>query len=114
MTTPASQRTTAERDFFARWGAPDQQPWHHNTVCHGQFCVIHNPSDHHLRHWPMIMRETTLIERHCQHGVGHPDPDSYRALNRIHYGQEDYEYGFGYHGCDGCCKRQPATIRETW
>ena len=79
--------------------------WHTDDLCEDQICVIHNPSNHALRTWPMVLREHTLIERQCTHGIGHPDPDSYRALNRINYGDEEIDFGFGIHGCDGCCTR---------
>jgi hypothetical protein len=62
--------------------------------------VVHNPSDHHLRDWPMHLRETTLVERMCQHGVGHPDPDSAAYMDRL-YGHRAGTWST--HGCDGCC-----------
>ena len=34
------------------------------------------------------------MERICDHGIGHPDPDEFRIRN----GEDD-----GIHGCDGCC-----------
>jgi hypothetical protein len=71
---------------------------HDDTQCSGQFCCIHNPSDHHMRGWPMLWRsDTGVMERTCPHGVGHPDPDDVAHNMRI---------GRGYkavHGCDGCC-----------
>jgi hypothetical protein len=34
------------------------------------------------------------MERICEHGVGHPDPDDLRVIrDRI----------MGIHACDGCC-----------
>ena len=45
--------------------------------CRPQHCVIHNPSDHHMRDWPTHFRDDRhLMERMCPHGVGHPDPDA--------------------------------------
>jgi hypothetical protein len=39
-------------------------------------CVIHSPSDHSMRDWPLNWRsDTGVMERFCPHGVGHPDPD---------------------------------------
>lgn len=38
-----------------------------------------------------------LVERHCNHGIGHPDPDSLNWQQRA-LGIRD-----GVHGCDGCC-----------
>lgn len=66
-------------------------------------CAMHSPSDHNMRALPMLLRETTLIERTCPHGVGHPDPDSlaYFMSNDQHY--------MAVHGCDECCSRRWAT-----
>lgn len=65
---------------------------HAETVCAGSYCLVHNPSDHHMRDWPMNWREDRgLMERICPHGVGHPDPD---------------DIGEGTHGCDGCCQTE--------
>jgi hypothetical protein len=53
-------------------------------------CAIHWPSQHHMRTWPQHWRgDRGIIERVCDHGVGHPDPDD-RDRNKVH-------------GCDGCC-----------
>lgn len=71
---------------------------HSRDKCAGQACCIHNPSDHHMRDWTIILRESTLVERRCPHGIGHPDPDSLAYFERI--GVE----GMGVHGCDGCCR----------
>lgn len=67
--------------------------------CQGEFCVVHNPSKHHMRDWPRVLRSSTLVERTCPHGVGHPDPDSLAYFLRLHPQNE----AFGVHGCDGCC-----------
>lgn len=74
---------------------------HSPYACRGEWCVIHNPSNHHMREWPRILRENTLIERRCPHGIGHPDPDSAAYFERI--GRE-----VGAHSCDGCCRKTPA------
>ena len=68
-------------------------------------CVIHNPSKHHMRDWPMILRSSSLIERQCPHGVGHPDPDSAAYLNWL-----DHDDCWGIHGCcmERCCAPQEA------
>lgn len=68
--------------------------------CKGEQCTIHNPSQHHMRSWPMILRETALIERRCVHDIGHPDPDSVAWMNKT-FGE-----GWGVHGCDGCCTKK--------
>jgi hypothetical protein len=49
---------------------------HSLDQCDGRACVIHNPSDHHMRDWSTNFREDKhFMERLCEHGVGHPDPD---------------------------------------
>lgn len=65
-------------------------------------CVIHNPSDHVMKDWPLNWRgDRGLMERICPHGIGHPDPDdlAFKARTR---GEENVRYE-GVHGCDGCC-----------
>lgn len=67
--------------------------------CAGQRCVLHNPSDHHMRSWPALWRsDRGLMERTCPHGVGHPDPDDLDYHVRNGRGWQ------GVHGCDGCCR----------
>lgn len=72
---------------------------HPKTACTGENCVIHNPSGHFMREWPTNIRADKgyLIERICDHGVGHPDPDSLAHFDRIGH------TWMGVHGCDGCC-----------
>lgn len=72
---------------------------HGASKCAGETCVIHNPSNHHMRQWPMNWRgDTGVMERLCAHGVGHPDPDA-TTFAKAH-GRGWY----GIHGCDGCCR----------
>lgn len=72
---------------------------HPATVCVGRPCVLHNPSDHHMRDWKLLWRDDRhMMERICSHGVGHPDPDD--LAWHIRNGRE-YQ---GVHGCDGCCR----------
>lgn len=70
-------------------------------------CCIHNPSDHHMVTWPQNWRgDKGMMERLCTHTdedgsvhhVGHPDPDDLKVRTRS---------GWGVHGCDGCCAREP-------
>lgn len=74
---------------------------HPKSACEGQDCVVHHPSRHNMENWPRHLRETTLVERLCRHGVGHPDPDSARFLNE--HGPVGSRGTWGVHGCDGCC-----------
>lgn len=68
---------------------------HRAEQCAGDACTIHNRSDHSMRAFPQHWRgDRGIMERICEHGVGHPDPDDYR----IYTGADA-----GVHGCDGCC-----------
>lgn len=62
-------------------------------------CPVHSPSQHPLvgarRHWRV---DRGFMERICEHGVGHPDPDD------IAVGRNPVRYGT--HGCDGCCRKE--------
>lgn len=74
---------------------------HPASVCVGEACCVHNPSDHPLReahlHW---RSDRGLMERICDHGIGHPDPDDLAYKERTDPG---YDSAVGVHGCDGCC-----------
>jgi len=73
---------------------------HNKKDCKGEYCVIHNPSNHHMRDWPTHWRDDRgLMERICEHGVGHPDPDDL-AYKDLMGGDKLSE---AVHGCDGCC-----------
>lgn len=68
---------------------------HSKEVCDGAPCVIHAPTDHHMRAWPLKWRtDRQIFERICPHGIGHPDPD---------------QRADGTHGCDGCCSPPSPT-----
>ena len=67
---------------------------HDREKCAGEFCTIHNMSNHSMRKFPQSWREDRrIMERICPHGIGHPDPDEVYL-----YGKWD-----STHGCDGCC-----------
>lgn len=71
---------------------------HPQSACAGRACWVHNPSDHHMKEWPKNWRaDRRILERVCEHGVGHPDPDD--AAYRASVGDEDT-----VHGCDRCCQ----------
>jgi hypothetical protein len=75
---------------------------HSPSDCAGEYCVMHNPSYHHMRDFPTWWRpDRALMERLCPHGVGHPDPDHIEAV-RILRGDEAARTE-SVHGCDGCC-----------
>lgn len=64
---------------------------HAADKCAGEFCTIHNRSDHSMRSFPQQWRgDAGFMERICPHGIGHPDPDEIEVRLA--------------HGCDGCCK----------
>lgn len=87
-------------------GTPAQGPvkTHGIDQCAGALCVIHNPSDHPLKDAPLSFRmdRMALAERHCEHGVGHPDPDSVAHFDSLGI------RGMGVHGCCGsrCCTKE--------
>lgn len=70
---------------------------HGRATCVGP-CPFHSPSAHKMRDWPIVVRENTLVERTCSHGIGHPDPDSVRYFDSVG------RAGYDVHGCDGCCR----------
>lgn len=71
---------------------------HPRSACEGRPCVVHDPSEHHLRHLPTHFRDDKgQMERICEHGVGHPDPD-----DLAWHASEGREH-MGVHGCDLCC-----------
>lgn len=80
---------------------------HDASLCVGRPCVVHNPTDHHMRGFRLLWRDDRKIfERVCPHGIGHPDPDQF------HYWREnDMEYE-GVHGCDGCCHIEDRKTRD--
>jgi hypothetical protein len=70
---------------------------HEQWQCMGRYCTVHKPSDHGMRSMKQRWRaDRALMERVCEHGIGHPDPDEI-GLD---------ESGRGVHGCDGCCRTQ--------
>lgn len=71
---------------------------HPERGCKGEVCVIHNPTEHHMRRWPLRWRRgRRMFERVCEHGYGHPDPDQLAHWEAT--GREDE----AVHGCCGCC-----------
>lgn len=74
-----------EKEFWGRFSRTHKP----GTCAGGDVCVVHNPSDHTMRTWPMVWRaDWGMVERICEHGIGHYDPD---------------QPGDKTHGCDGCC-----------
>jgi hypothetical protein len=78
---------------------------HHPDACVGTDCVVHHPSDHHMRDWRCVWRgDRGIVERICpDHGVGHPDPDDLAFRSR--HGDAD-----SVHGCCGCCSTKSGEM----
>jgi hypothetical protein len=89
-----------------------QNLWvHPKASCRGPFCVIHNPSDHHMKDWPTNWRQDKQsMERICPHGIGHPDPDEVAFLMKI--GGPLVRLDLVIHGCDGCCKGSSTAAED--
>ncbi len=80
---------------------------HDRSACAGEFCPIHNPSNHHMKNWPTHWRDDRrIMERICEHGIGHPDPDDIAFKKRIALKSGKKDYDQGIHGCDGCCTKK--------
>lgn len=87
---------------------------HAAHVCAGSACVVHNPSDHHMRDWPLKLvgaralgqapgRVLVLSERICSHQFAHPDPDSLAYVSAHSTLPQGW---WSDHLCDGCCVSQ--------
>jgi hypothetical protein len=73
---------------------------HHGSSTCQLPCPFHGPSNHPLKDSAMHWRaDRGILERICQHGVGHPDPDS------LAFHSDDS----GIHGCciERCCAAPP-------
>ncbi len=113
MTTPIADPTdpsiwfissAAESGLGAQVGDATLRNVHPAGACAGRPCVIHNPSDHHMREWRLNWRDDRgLMERLCPHGIGHPDPDD------VHYRMRTSERAYTVHGCDGCCHQREGS-----
>lgn len=80
---------------------------HPATQCAGTTCWIHTPTEHAMRDWPINLRTDRgflFVERICQHGIGHPDPDQVEFL-RARFGAEGASAHLA-HGCCGVCCRE--------
>lgn len=76
---------------------------HSPIQCVGKPCVIHRPSKHHLRSWPLRWsNDKRMFQRVCEHGFDHPDPDDLQW--QISYLEN---MNAELHLCDGCCRAKP-------
>lgn len=78
---------------------------HQESHCSGE-CPLHNPTEHHMVEWPLVLGQgedsAALVHRRCKHGVLHPDPDERIRLRNI-VGANAHRQS-GIHSCDGCCR----------
>lgn len=94
---PVPRRDALGRPITTLVGGQTLVKVHSSEKCFGEFCCIHNMSDHHMKDWPQNWRpDRGVMERICPHGIGHPDPDdpTFKLFT--------YE---GIHGCDLCCHK---------
>lgn len=84
------------------------QNLHDITACAGRGCAIHNhPSTHPLMNATLLWRDDrNILERLCEHGIGHPDYDSAQFIESIGQGYQNI------HGCDGCCIDESSDIQR--
>lgn len=76
---------------------------HTADQCKGQFCCVHNPSQHHMLQWkPVWDGVFKHMWRSCPHSLIHPDPDDL-AHTRYRWGSE-VAASQSIHDCDGCCQ----------
>lgn len=91
---------------------PEQGPikTHGRNSCQGRPCCIHDPSDHHMRTWPMIFdpKKLYLANRVCEHGDVHPDPDSADYFLHAPGINMNTVAWIMLHQCDGCCLSDPS------
>lgn len=96
--------SAAEESLGFQVGASTLANVHPESACAGRHCVVHNPSDHHMRDWSLNWRgDTRVMERMCPHGVGHPDPDDIAYHQKVAGKKEVWQ---AIHGCDGCCSQR--------
>jgi hypothetical protein len=83
---------------------------HSQRLCAGRGCVVHAPSSHHMRGWPVRWRDDrgfVTAERVCMHHVGHPDPDD------LAWQTTQARAWLATHGCDGCCAPNESAPAES-
>ena len=89
-------------------GVAVRESVHPTTACAGRHCGIHNPSDHHMRSWPLVWRgDKGVMERTCPHGVGHPDADD--AAYPVSVGREAWTN----RACEGRCRETLRLIAQS-
>jgi hypothetical protein len=96
---------------------------HPRDNCAGRPCVVHDPSDHHMRSWPLHWDDDGKgFLRICVHGYYHPDPDQFHFWDEMAAKWDMMQQGHtvsmadgipqvtvnpwvgkGIHDCDECC-----------
>lgn len=96
------------KDIVAMNNGPVLVNVHTAAECAGQWCCIHNPSNHHMalwpHHWDSFFKQ---MWRECPHEMHHPDPDD---LTYTRSGNDPGAVALWLHNCDGCCQ-PPKTLR---
>lgn len=93
---------TEENVFITAHGQFIGAPHARTADCDEFGCVIHNQTDHHMRGLPTLWRSDRMImERICEHGVGHLDPDNMAYFDRT----RPDGHSESIHGCctELCC-----------
>jgi hypothetical protein len=86
---------------------------HGPAVCAGNHCTLHNPSNHHMIHWPTWWRKNiNLMNRMCEHGILHPDPDDLAHKHRSRGAA--WASRCARHNCDGCCTPPTSEPMSLW
>lgn len=89
---------------------------HPASACEGRGCSIHHPSDHNMRHMKTLWRDDRgIMERVCEHGTGHPDPDQrafWQELVEAGRMRPEDAAAEAVHGCDGCCVPGGAEVLQ--
>lgn len=78
---------------------------HSPNKCAGAPCCVHNPSNHHMREWPISfdIRLAYAASRLCEHGLEHPDPDSMAFFANSSNVSTHMIALMAMHRCDECC-----------
>lgn len=107
-----------EEEYAKMWETTELAPGinlrhHAKGFCQGDHCCLHNPSDHPMKNLPLWWRsDRGIMERICEHGVGHPDPDGleYKWISTL---DPKYIRTELIHGCDGDCAGAYDTLLES-
>lgn len=109
-TYPKQLEPNAEFKNTERWQLAENETLegvHQKSVCEPP-CPLHYPSEHAMDNFPLHWRgDRGIFERICEHGVGHPDPDTIDHIANTRGGRQAESESV--HGCDGCCSQLPLS-----